>query len=420
MKKNKKINKQKIAIFVIVFFVSLFFAKPIFAAVKVVFQLRISSTGAVLGTYETADECKRLLVNTNDRECLKNDGSTTFITATSVSATGNGTCVGLSIKLPGTCRMGCLDTNLTNFSEIVDGKCAKASGEHVDGFSCCVANTSVGNVVNPKEFQYTLLEGLPGFFNAGGVMTDFPALVLAIYKFGIWTIGISGMFMITIGGIMYAGSAGNTSTAGKAKEIIIDALIGIAAAMIAYLFLYVINPDLTQMNINFTAVNVDEITEGTPMGQTSKTGKCQSLSSGPCSVANLTPVFGVAATQASSICNGESDGIADRPSGVDVCMGNNTKDPVSFGLFQINLSAHNVGSLSCKDAFNVVYTATIARDKTKCWVINRDLYNKCVTAAKNAAINIATAKSIYMQGTKNTKQSWRPWGANKRANCNFP
>jgi len=112
-----------------------------------------------------------------------------------------------------------------------------------------------------SEFKYTLLEGLPGFFNAGGVMTDFPALVLAIYKFGIWTIGISGLFMITIGGIMYAGSAGNTSTAGKANEIIIDALIGIAAAMISYLFLYVINPDLTQMNINFTPVNVDEPAE---------------------------------------------------------------------------------------------------------------------------------------------------------------
>ena len=108
-----------------------------------------------------------------------------------------------------------------------------------------------------SEFQYTLLEGLPGFFNAGGVMTDFPSLVLAIYKFGIWTIGISGLFMITIGGIMYTGSAGNTSTAETAKGLVTDSLIGIAAAMIAYLFLYVINPDLTQININFVPVNID-------------------------------------------------------------------------------------------------------------------------------------------------------------------
>jgi hypothetical protein len=112
-----------------------------------------------------------------------------------------------------------------------------------------------------KNFNYTLLESFPGFFTEGAVMTDLPKMILAIYKFGIWTIGIAGLLMITVGGIMYAGSAGNTATATKAKGIITDALIGIAAAMSAYLFLYVINPDLTNLNIKFTAVNVDIITE---------------------------------------------------------------------------------------------------------------------------------------------------------------
>ncbi|NTV41382.1 MAG: C40 family peptidase [Candidatus Moranbacteria bacterium] len=112
-----------------------------------------------------------------------------------------------------------------------------------------------------RLFQYTLLESVPGFFTGGTVMTDLPAMILAIYKFGIWTIGISGLFMITIGGIMYAGSAGNTAAADSAKRIITDALIGIAAAVLAYLFLYLINPDLTRISINFTAVNVDEYTE---------------------------------------------------------------------------------------------------------------------------------------------------------------
>jgi len=114
-----------------------------------------------------------------------------------------------------------------------------------------------------KTFKYTLLESFPGFFEAKTEMTDLPAMILAIYKFGIWTIGISGLFMITIGGIMYAGSAGNTSASGKAKEIITDALIGILAAMVSYLILYVINPDLTKINITFTTVNVDVITEPT-------------------------------------------------------------------------------------------------------------------------------------------------------------
>jgi len=122
------------------------------------------------------------------------------------------------------------------------------------------------NVFAAGTFKYTLLESFPGFFEAKTEMTDLPAMILAIYKFGIWTIGISGLFMITIGGIMYAGSAGNTSASGKAKEIITDALIGILAAMVSYLILYVINPDLTKINITFTTANVDVKTYGGPTG----------------------------------------------------------------------------------------------------------------------------------------------------------
>lgn len=108
-----------------------------------------------------------------------------------------------------------------------------------------------GAGVSSAAFEYNLLESIPGFYSEGEVMTDFPALVLAIYKFGIWTVGIAGLFMLVIGGVMYTGSAGNTSVAGSAKNIIRDSLVGIVAAMGAYLFLYVINPDLTRIRIDF-------------------------------------------------------------------------------------------------------------------------------------------------------------------------
>ncbi|NTV41484.1 MAG: hypothetical protein HGA61_04420, partial [Candidatus Moranbacteria bacterium] len=32
-----------------------------------------------------------------------------------------------------------------------------------------------------RLFQYTLLESVPGFFTGGTVMTDLPAMILAIY-----------------------------------------------------------------------------------------------------------------------------------------------------------------------------------------------------------------------------------------------
>ena len=78
-------------------------------------------------------------------------------------------------------------------------------------------------------FEYKLLEAFPGFFNKGA-SPDLPAMVLAIYKFGIWTVGICGLLMMTVGGVMYMGSAGNNATAESAKKIISDSLLGIIVA----------------------------------------------------------------------------------------------------------------------------------------------------------------------------------------------
>ena len=121
------------------------------------------------------------------------------------------------------------------------------------------------NVAYAANFDYKLLESFPGFFDAGSVMTDFPALILAIYKFAIWTVGIAGLFMLVVGGFMYMASAGNTSTASNARGIINDAIIGIVAVLAAYLIMYVINPDLTVMTIGFSAVKVED-TYGGPTG----------------------------------------------------------------------------------------------------------------------------------------------------------
>ena len=137
-----------------------------------------------------------------------------------------------------------------------------------DVYSATAGTASQGQTLfsssTPTQFTYTLLESLPGFYSANTPMTDLPGLILAIYKFGIWTVGIAGLFMLVVGGIMYMSSAGNTSTASSAQGIITDALIGIVAALGAYLILYVINPDFTKINLNFTSVNVSDY--GGPTG----------------------------------------------------------------------------------------------------------------------------------------------------------
>lgn len=91
---------------------------------------------------------------------------------------------------------------------------------------------------------YTPMENIPG----SGKTSDFFTYVSAIYRFGIWTIGISAMLMIMIGGYIYLTSAGNTAQTGKAKNIITDAIIGLILAMVSYLLLYTINPDLVKLH----------------------------------------------------------------------------------------------------------------------------------------------------------------------------
>lgn len=93
-------------------------------------------------------------------------------------------------------------------------------------------------------FEYIPMEEIPGF----GKPETYEAYVLAIYKFGLWTVGISAVLMISIGAFMYITSAGNTSQAGKARGIITDAILGVVLALLSYIALYTINPNLVRIN----------------------------------------------------------------------------------------------------------------------------------------------------------------------------
>lgn len=93
---------------------------------------------------------------------------------------------------------------------------------------------------------YVPMENIPG---AESQMTgDFYTYISGIYKFGIWAVGIAAFFMIIFGGFMYITSAGNNASMEKAKGVITDALVGLLLAMLSYLLLYIINPDLVRIN----------------------------------------------------------------------------------------------------------------------------------------------------------------------------
>lgn len=95
------------------------------------------------------------------------------------------------------------------------------------------------------SFDYTPMEKIPGFETAD--TSNFYNYIGIVYQFGLWAVGISAMFMISIGGYMYLMSAGNTASMGNARGIITDALIGLILAMLSYLILYEINPDLVKL-----------------------------------------------------------------------------------------------------------------------------------------------------------------------------
>lgn len=123
-------------------------------------------------------------------------------------------------------------------------------------------------------YDYVMMEQIPGLgLETPGQPTKFPALIQNLSSFALWTIGIAALFMITLGGFWYMTSAGDSGRMTTAKEMISDALLGLVVVFIAYLLLYVINPDLVNVNINFKAVTVSSQNQqssqitGQPPGQ---------------------------------------------------------------------------------------------------------------------------------------------------------
>jgi hypothetical protein len=292
------------------------------------------------------------------------------------------------------------------------------------------------------QFSYAPMENIPGF---EGVST-LPEYLMAIYKFGIWTIGLAAMLMIMIGGYMYIMSAGNTASVGKAKGVITDAIFGLILALTSYLLLYTINPELVALNFSGTGGgvtggngsggttnktdckrwceenNADETTdegkkynadclkgcdELPPSGPTSQTGLCK--------VENLQAAFGSHAARASCICNAESGGTEDAGA-ADKCLPGG--QVISWGLFQINISVHDViADCACTKAGktlsgkpcvpNASADSQYTGSHKNC--IPQNNYNACKGAAINGPTNINYAAKLSKGGT-----NFSQWSTNSK------
>ena len=103
-------------------------------------------------------------------------------------------------------------------------------------------NTQTSN--SGTEYKYQLHEKIPGQESEESV-DDLQSYLEALYRFGIAIVAILAVVMIGIGAFMYiVTSAGSVSKITNAKEIIGNAIFGLVLALLSWLILYVINPDL--------------------------------------------------------------------------------------------------------------------------------------------------------------------------------
>lgn len=126
-------------------------------------------------------------------------------------------------------------------------------------------------------------------------------------------------------------------------------------------------------------------------------GACLVRTSGACDYENFISAFGseAVARQASQICYEESKGVTAAISDTDVMKNDPQKRAFSFGLFQINLTWHEVNGLPCPSAFEGKnYTARVK---------NEELYKKCVAAAKTFDANVKEAVATYK------RTGWKEW-----------
>ena len=260
-------------------------------------------------------------------------------------------------------------------------------------------------------------EGYPLGF--GGFLQLIQNGMNAAISFGI----VIFVLIIAFAGMLWILTPTNPENHSQAKKVLTNAVIGLLIILSAWLIVDFVmkllyNPDnpgwgpwnsiLSGGEICITAkpnkpLFSGSITAVPGVGSggtyTGNGGTCSIQQSGPCAASALAPHFGSAANQASMICYAESRGVIGSVSRTDIMRNDPQRRAFSFGLFQINLTYHQVAGLNCPAAFRGRnYSAR---------VINEDLYRRCVAAAKNPEHNIARAVAIY------NRTQWREWSTGR-------
>lgn len=102
--------------------------------------------------------------------------------------------------------------------------------------------------------KYSLLQPLPG---VGQQVSSFPEYVKKIIPFILSLAAVLAVVMIVIGGIQYAISEAIDSKA-DARDRITQAIFGLLLALLSYLILYTINPQLVNLQLTIPGLNQNQ------------------------------------------------------------------------------------------------------------------------------------------------------------------
>jgi hypothetical protein len=88
--------------------------------------------------------------------------------------------------------------------------------------------------------EYTPLVQIPGL----GATVTISSYLIGIYNFFLSIVGIVAVLMLILGGMRYISAAGNSSAISDAKSMIGSALWGLLLALLSWIFVSTINPDI--------------------------------------------------------------------------------------------------------------------------------------------------------------------------------
>ncbi|MCK5084553.1 MAG: hypothetical protein KAQ64_02775 [Candidatus Pacebacteria bacterium] len=105
--------------------------------------------------------------------------------------------------------------------------------------------------------NWTPLVRIPGLPATGHV--DLSMYLVGLYNFLLSIVGIVAVMMLIIGGMRYITAAGNAAAISDAKDIVSNAIIGLLLALLSWVFIATINPDVLYIKQPGSGFNTTDV-----------------------------------------------------------------------------------------------------------------------------------------------------------------